>query len=47
MSPRAWIVVAPDGFEAVFLDHARAIQYAAACHGTIVELFVRSPDATS
>lgn len=38
---RAWLVVAADGFEAVFIDHTAALNYAARCHGTIYPLVVQ------
>jgi hypothetical protein len=35
---RAWLVVAEDGFEAVFKDKAVADRYAVACHGSFIRL---------
>lgn len=29
----AWLVVARDGFRAVFIDEAQAMNYAVRCHG--------------
>jgi len=40
VNPRAWLVIAADGFEAVFIDQAAAINYAARCHGTVHALVV-------
>lgn len=40
MNARAWLVVAEDGFEAVFLDQAIAINYAARCHGLVYPLVI-------
>ena len=31
----AWLVIARDGFRAVFIDEAQALNYAARCHGTV------------
>lgn len=31
----AWLVVARDGFKAVFIDHGQALNYAARCHGVV------------
>lgn len=42
--PTAWLVIASTGFRAVFLDYARAIQYAAHTHGEIMELFLGDED---
>ena len=33
--PKAWLVIAADGFESVFLQRARAEQYAVNCRGTV------------
>lgn len=38
MTAEAWLVVAADGFRAVFIDRAVAERYAARCHGTVHEL---------
>lgn len=38
-SPAAWLVIAADGFQAVFLMRSRAEQYAVNCHGTVWPLF--------
>lgn len=38
MNIKAWLVVAGDGFEAVFIDYAAAERYASRCHGIIVPL---------
>lgn len=40
----AWLVVAADGFRAVFIDHTTALNYAARCHGTVHCLGVIQPD---
>lgn len=40
MTADAWLVIAPDGFRAVFLDHAVALNYAARCHGVVKPLKV-------
>lgn len=40
MNPRAWLVIAADGFEAVFIDQAAAMNYAARCHGRVYPLGV-------
>lgn len=40
--PAAWLVVTASGFAAVFLDQARAVQYAADSHGTLEPLY-RAP----
>jgi hypothetical protein len=37
--PRGWEVVAADGFCALFLDRARAEQYAVNCHGVVHPLY--------
>jgi hypothetical protein len=42
VTPKAWLVVAADGFESVFLDHARALQYAAHVHGTVSPLYLHA-----
>jgi len=34
----AWLVIAADGFRAVFLDRAVADNYAVRCHGTVPPL---------
>ena len=39
MTPRAWLVIAKDGFEAVFLQRPAAERYAVACHGIIMPLY--------
>jgi hypothetical protein len=36
----AWLVVAADGFKAVFIDRAAALNYAARCHGTVYPLVI-------
>ena len=41
--PSAWMVIAPNGFQAVFLQRARAEQYAVNCRGTVWPLFGESP----
>lgn len=41
---RAWLVVAADGFEAVFKDRAVAERYAANCHGTVHPLVIKEPN---
>ena len=33
--PKAWLVIAADSFEALFLQRARAEQYAVNCSGTV------------
>lgn len=38
---RAWLVVAADGFEAVFKDRASAEKYAANTHGIVYPLIVK------
>lgn len=38
---RAWLVIASDGFEALFKDQALAIRYAANCHGTVWPLVIQ------
>ena len=38
-TPAAWLVIAADGFQALFLTRPRAEQYAVACHGTVWPLF--------
>lgn len=35
----AWLVIAADGFRALFLDQARAESYAATTHGTVHPLY--------
>lgn len=40
---RAYLVVAADGFEAVFKDRAVAERYAANCHGIVYPLVVKEP----
>lgn len=35
MIAEAWLVIAADGFRAVFLDRAVAERYAASAHGTV------------
>lgn len=37
--PSAWLVVAADGFQAVFLLRTRAEQYAINCHGIVWPLY--------
>ena len=39
MRQRAWLVITERGFEAAFLDLARAERYAADSHGQIEHLF--------
>lgn len=39
--PAAWLVVAADGYRAVFLDHATADRYAARVHGDTDERTLR------
>lgn len=36
--PWAWLVIARDGFRAVFIDRAQADRYAAVTHGVVVPL---------
>lgn len=36
----AWLVIARDGFRAVFIDQAQATNYAARCRGTVHALVV-------
>ena len=43
MIPRAWLVVAKDGFEAVFKDRANAERYAVATHGILMPLYASVP----
>ena len=38
---RAWLVIAADGFEAVFRDRAAAERYAANTHGTLHPLVIQ------
>lgn len=38
---KAWLVVAADGFEAVFLNRTTAENYAARCHGTVHPLVIQ------
>lgn len=38
---RAWLVIAADGFEAVFKDRAAAEKYAANTHGTLWPLVIQ------
>lgn len=38
---KGWIVIAADGFEAVFKDRAAAERYAAHTHGTIHPLVIQ------
>jgi len=38
--PKAWLVIAEDGFEAVFIDQATALNYATRCHGIIYPLVI-------
>lgn len=40
MNPCAWLVVAADGFKAVFIDEASAMRYATHCHGLVYPLGV-------
>ena len=35
MTPAAWLVIAADGFRAVFLDRAQAERYAVRCRGVV------------
>lgn len=46
-SPVAWLVIAADGYRAVFLDHAAADRYALRVHGTVHPLYTldRKEDA--
>ena len=44
-APAVWLVVAADGFRAVFLIETRAVQYAVACHGVVWPLFTRGAPA--
>ena len=45
--PEAWMVIASDGFKALFLTKARADQYAVACHGIVWALYRRGSDNDS
>lgn len=49
MAADAWLVIAADGFRAVFLEHAVALNYAARCHGTVHALGIikEASDATA
>lgn len=38
---RAWLVIAADGFEAVFKDRAAAERYAVNTHGTVHTLVIQ------
>ena len=38
---KAWLVIAADGFEAVFKDRAAAERYAAHTHGTLHALVLK------
>lgn len=38
--PVAWLVIAGDGYRAVFIDHAAAEKYAANTHGTLHPLVI-------
>lgn len=38
---RAWLVITGSGFEAVFLDEARAADYAARTRGVVKPLYLR------
>lgn len=42
-SPVAWLVIAADGFRAVFLERVRAEAWAARCHGTVHALVRAEP----
>jgi len=42
---KAWLVVTATGFEALFLDHGRAVQYAASTHGIISSLYLKKEPA--
>lgn len=42
-TPAAWMVTTANGFAAVFLDQARAAQYAADSHGTLEPLYRATP----
>ena len=42
MTPAAWLVIAADGFRAVFIDRTAAVNYAARCHGTVHPLGIIS-----
>ena len=37
--PEAWLVIAADGFKAVFIDRPAADNYAVRCHGTVHPLY--------
>lgn len=37
--PSAWLVIAADGFRALFLNQGRANQYAVNCHGVVHPLY--------
>lgn len=47
--PAAWLVIAADGYRAVFLERATAERYAARVHGTVQALYAgtRKEDAPS
>lgn len=40
--PDAWLVIAHDGFKAVFIDRTQALNYAVRCHGTVYPLVIQS-----
>jgi hypothetical protein len=40
---KAWLVIADDGFEAVFKDRTIAENYAVRCHGTVHPLVIKGP----
>lgn len=41
--PEAWLVIASDGFRAVFIDRAVAERYAVQTHGTVHALVRAAP----
>ena len=43
MTPVAYLVIAADGFRAVFLERSQAEKYAAATHGTWHPLVMLEP----
>lgn len=45
VTPAAWLVIAADGFRAVFLERVRAEQWAARCHGTVHALVLAEAEA--
>jgi hypothetical protein len=43
ITPRAWLVIAADGYEAVFKDRAAAEKYATQAHGVVMPLYAVVP----